>query len=91
MAQITCKNCGYPWATYKGCSNCGDINPSGRDLEPNEKSAVKKAIIFLIIGILIMAGLQATIVDFGDYIAHFLICIIIVAFLIFSSGIKKNK
>lgn len=90
MAQIKCTNCGYPWSTYKSCPNCGTINPSGADLKPSEKNIVKKVIIFLIVGIIIMAGLQATIVDFGDYIGHFLIGLIIVAFLILSSGIKKD-
>lgn len=56
MAQITCKNCGYPWATYKVCPNCGkSSNESGDILGFISMRATRIiALIFFIIVLLLL-------------------------------------
>jgi len=54
MSQVTCKNCGYPWATYSACSNCGSKSPSF-DSKKNQPKGMGCFIAFIVGLVLVVA------------------------------------
>ncbi len=91
MAQVKCSSCGYPYATFRKCPNCGTNSPRDVNLTSNEKKAGIKFLLIIVIGVVIFSILKALDFDFNEYDGHIIVGIIIIAFLYLKSLVSRGK
>ncbi len=89
MAQTTCQKCGYPYATYRHCPNCGQY-PKNVSLTPAQEKAGCRAITIVVLGIVLISILKAFDIDTDDYSLFFIIGFIVLAFYFVNSFNKKE-
>ena len=91
MSQLKCKNCGYPWSTYKSCPNCGSKVPY-TDTKKNQPTGMGCFILFL--GALVLTlGIGETISKgfiYNSGTTIIVVCVI-VGLLILVQAQNKNK